>query len=123
MAEAVALGTTADAAAAAVLGPSVAAGATGTIFGPAAVPPLALGPGGGWTKQVTCRYALLAAERGGGVPSPPPPCVPPVPLSPPPLPPTRPFLRAPRPSPLAHVGTAAPPTPHPPRKPLKEAGG
>lgn len=87
MAEAVALGTTADAAAAAVLGPSVAAGATGTIFGPAAVPPLALGPGGGWTKQVTCRYALLAAERGGGVPSPPPPCVPPVPLSSPPSPP------------------------------------
>lgn len=55
MAEAVALGTTADAAAAAVLGPSAAAGATGTIFGPAAVPPIALGPGGGWTKQVTCR--------------------------------------------------------------------
>lgn len=65
MAEAVALGTTADAAAAAVLGPSVAAGATGTIFGPAAVPPLALGPGGGWTKQVTCRYFMHGVCKEG----------------------------------------------------------
>ncbi|XP_031445644.1 E3 ubiquitin-protein ligase makorin-1 [Phasianus colchicus] len=65
MAEAVALGTTADAAAAAVLGPSAAAGATGTIFGPAAVPPLALGPGGGWTKQVTCRYFMHGVCKEG----------------------------------------------------------
>ncbi|XP_048810477.1 E3 ubiquitin-protein ligase makorin-1 [Lagopus muta] len=65
MAEAVALGTTADAAAAAVLGPSTAAGATGTIFGPAAVPPLALGPGGGWTKQVTCRYFMHGVCKEG----------------------------------------------------------
>ncbi|XP_015722463.1 E3 ubiquitin-protein ligase makorin-1 isoform X1 [Coturnix japonica] len=64
MAEAVALGTTADAAAA-VLGPSAAAGATGTIFGPAAVPPLALGPGGGWTKQVTCRYFMHGVCKEG----------------------------------------------------------
>ena len=65
MAEAVALGTTADAAAAAVLGPSAAAGATGTIFGPAAVPPIALGPGGGWTKQVTCRYFMHGVCKEG----------------------------------------------------------
>ncbi|XP_021243808.1 E3 ubiquitin-protein ligase makorin-1 isoform X2 [Numida meleagris] len=66
MAEAVALGTTADAAAAAVvLGPSTAAGATGTIFGPAAVPPLAVGPGGGWTKQVTCRYFMHGVCKEG----------------------------------------------------------
>ncbi|XP_035198572.1 E3 ubiquitin-protein ligase makorin-1 isoform X3 [Oxyura jamaicensis] len=77
MAEAVALGTAAGAAAAvaavaaaaAALGPSAAAAATaeetGTLFGPAAVPPLAVGPGGGWTKQVTCRYFMHGVCKEG----------------------------------------------------------
>ncbi|XP_032041061.1 E3 ubiquitin-protein ligase makorin-1 isoform X2 [Aythya fuligula] len=73
MAEAVALGTAAGAAAAAAaaLGPSAAAAAAaaeeaGTLFGPAAVPPpLALGPGGGWTKQVTCRYFMHGVCKEG----------------------------------------------------------
>ncbi|KAM9203102.1 E3 ubiquitin-protein ligase makorin-1 isoform 2-T2 [Mergus octosetaceus] len=72
MAEAVALGTAAGAAAAAAaaLGSSAAAAAAaaeeaGTLFGPAAVPPLALGPGGGWTKQVTCRYFMHGVCKEG----------------------------------------------------------
>ncbi|XP_074020643.1 E3 ubiquitin-protein ligase makorin-1 isoform X2 [Numenius arquata] len=68
MAEAVALGTTADAAAA-TLGTSAAAaaaGATAAVFDFAAVPPPVVGPGGGgWTKQVTCRYFMHGVCKEG----------------------------------------------------------
>ncbi|XP_055663294.1 E3 ubiquitin-protein ligase makorin-1 [Falco peregrinus] len=69
MAEAVALGTTAGAAAAAAaLGTSAAAaaGATAAAFDFAAVPPPAMGlGGGGWTKQVTCRYFMHGVCKEG----------------------------------------------------------
>ncbi|XP_074758102.1 E3 ubiquitin-protein ligase makorin-1 isoform X2 [Athene noctua] len=65
MAEAVALGTTAGAAA---LGTSAAAaaGATAAAFDFAMVPPPVVGPGGGgWTKQVTCRYFMHGVCKEG----------------------------------------------------------
>ncbi|XP_075611668.1 E3 ubiquitin-protein ligase makorin-1 isoform X2 [Balearica regulorum gibbericeps] len=68
MAEAVALGTTAGAAAAAALGTSAAAdaGAMAAAFDFAAVPPPVVGPGGGgWTKQVTCRYFMHGVCKEG----------------------------------------------------------
>ncbi|KAM9388940.1 E3 ubiquitin-protein ligase makorin-1 [Phaethornis superciliosus] len=68
MAEAVALGTTADAAAAVALGtsPGAAAGATAAAFDFVDVPPPVVGPGGGgWTKQVTCRYFMHGVCKEG----------------------------------------------------------
>ncbi|XP_075568558.1 E3 ubiquitin-protein ligase makorin-1 isoform X2 [Pelecanus crispus] len=68
MAEAVALGTTAGAAAAAALGTSAAAaaGATAAAFDFGVVPPPVVGPGGGgWTKQVTCRYFMHGVCKEG----------------------------------------------------------
>ncbi|KAM6301949.1 E3 ubiquitin-protein ligase makorin-1 isoform 2-T2 [Podargus strigoides] len=66
MAEAVSLGTTAGAAAA--LGTSVAAtaGATAAVFDFATMPPPVMGlGGGGWTKQVTCRYFMHGVCKEG----------------------------------------------------------
>lgn len=137
MAEAVALGTTAGAAAAAAaaLGTSAVAGATAAAFDFAAVPPPVVGPGGGgWTKQVTCRYALSAAGVGGvgggvavavatvPVPLPPPSRVAAAAVS---------LSAAPSalPSPHGHVRAAAappsppPPPPGPPRPARRPGGG
>ncbi|XP_069714902.1 E3 ubiquitin-protein ligase makorin-1 [Phaenicophaeus curvirostris] len=64
MAEAVALGTTAGAAAAAALGTPAEAAAAAFDF--AAVPPPVVGPGGGgWTKQVACRYFMHGVCKEG----------------------------------------------------------
>ncbi|XP_027599588.1 E3 ubiquitin-protein ligase makorin-1 isoform X1 [Pipra filicauda] len=67
MAEAVAaLETTAGAAAAALGAPAAAAGAEAAAFDFAAVPPPSAGPGGGgWTKQVTCRYFMHGVCKEG----------------------------------------------------------
>ncbi|KAM9582295.1 E3 ubiquitin-protein ligase makorin-1 isoform 1-T1 [Guaruba guarouba] len=68
MAEAVALGTTAGAAAPEAPGAPAAAGAgaTAAAFDFAAVPPPVVGlEGGGWTKQVTCRYFMHGVCKEG----------------------------------------------------------
>ncbi|XP_064276907.1 E3 ubiquitin-protein ligase makorin-1 isoform X3 [Passer domesticus] len=67
MAEAVAaLETTAGAAGAALGSPAAAAGAAAVAFDFAAVPPPSAGPGGGgWTKQVTCRYFMHGVCKEG----------------------------------------------------------